>query len=220
VFKRLCAIDPSLKASGWVVFDIASEAPLRAGVISAMSAQVVLAKRLSDFQAQVESLYSDLEFGQDDIAILEGPAPLVLNPDSSMKVEQVRGIFESVARSRGVLVPGRINPRTVQSEILGLNGKQQKRSEVKDAARQVAERLYGAKLEEVASEEERKAALSQDIIDAALVGAVALSRIKLSGGSGTDLAAVLSSYGHGNRVGRRKRVRWTEANLKSLGNAR
>ncbi len=216
MFNRLCAIDPSLTSSGWVLFDVSSEKPIRAGTVCALSGSLELAIRLSDFQHQVQNLFEELMLGAEDIVILEAPAPLVLNPDSAMKVEQVRGIFESVARSRNVLVPGRINPRTVQSEMLGLRGKQAKRAVVKDCARQVVKRFYGDSLNELVGLVDNKQKLSQDIIDAALIGAVALSRVKMSGYSDENLIATLSSYSGNNRVSGRRKVRWTTNDIKVL----
>jgi hypothetical protein len=61
-------------------------------------------------------------------------ATTVRDPHNALKVETVRAMFESVARGRLVGVPGRINPRSVQFEVMGLSGKQLPRAEVKDMA--------------------------------------------------------------------------------------
>lgn len=138
----------------------------------------------------------------------------MLNPGSALKVEQVRSIFESVARSRGVIVPGRINPRTVQSELLGLRGKQLARKEVKLQARVVAERLYSNRLPQLDDELEDRSIsvrdLPQDIVDALLIGAVAVSKLQLAERLGTNVTDLLSSS-RSNSAGSRSSASWRRA---------
>lgn len=115
-----------------------------------------------------------------DVLLCEGPAPLVRNPQSALKVEGVRGIFEAVARAEGLLVPGRLNPRTVQTELLGMRGRQLARAEVKAWARATAMRLYGDVLQEMLGAPHERKTISQDILDALLIGTVAATRIQLA----------------------------------------
>lgn len=214
ISSKLLAIDPSLKASGWVLFDIQSETPISAGIISPPGPSLSLAERLLCLQADVNRLLNDLNMGENDFLICEGPAPLVLNPISSIKVEHVRGIFETVARSISITVPGRINPRTVQIELIGLKGRQIERKEVKRAAYSIAERLYGNKLKDLTSKPGAVRKISQDIIDAALIGTLAVSRIKMCERAGIS---VFTAFSEGNRSFKRsgrKGVRWQESDLK------
>ncbi len=204
--RYLLAVDPSLSASGWVWFDLCTERPLAAGVVTPPGPKYALADRLCAVQETVNLLYRQLGLSSVDIVVCEGPAPLVLNPESSLKVEQVRSIFESVARSTGAQVPGRLNPRTVQTELLGLRGKQLCRAEVKRSAREASRQLFGAALEKVYFESAgARRVLPQDVIDAALVGFVALSRVKLAVQCDRDLSVVFAGRLNGDSWGSRRR---------------
>ena len=190
--KRLLAIDPSLTASGWALFSVQGGELIAVGVIRPPGTSLPLPLRLDELQHSVAALYEELRIDAGDIVVCEGPAPLVRNPLSALKVEHVRSIFESVARARLASVPGRINPRTVQSELLGMRGKQIPRAEVKAWARETARRLFGEKLEKLAGAAflAARRPLSQDIIDAALIGTLALTRVQMALRCGQDLYAV------------------------------
>lgn len=187
---RLLAIDPSLTASGWALFSLASGKPQQAGVIHPPKSSYPLSYRLKKLQEEVEALLSELSFASSDILVCEAAATIIRNPLSAMKVERVRGIFETVARSNGCIVPGRINPRTVQSELLGMSGQQLPRKVVKEQARIVAEKLFP---QIVTSKDKNKAKLPQDVIDALLIGEVALGRIRIAGQTKSPLTAVFTS---------------------------
>ncbi len=195
--SRLLAIDPSLTSTGWALFSVADGNPTDIGLVKAATPKLVLSERLQKLQEEVEILLDSLRLGAGDILICEGPAHLVLNPQSAIKVEHVRGIFETTARSRRVVVPGRLNPRTVQSEILGLRGKQRPRAEVKASAQIVGDRLYGAFLRErllsnTADGMSKSGKISQDIIDALLIGTVAVARAKHCAQCSIDLLSAFS----------------------------
>ncbi len=175
-FKRLLAVDPSLASTGWVLFDLAKSKILSSGILSAFDAKMIFAKRLYFLQKDIDKLFDELKLGANDVLVCEGPAHLILNPQTALKVEHVRGIFETLARARSVEVPGRVNPRVIQSEILGLKGKQIERKEVKRVAREIALRLFGTQLE---GQESKSKVISQDIIDAALIGAFCITQIDL-----------------------------------------
>ena len=213
--SKLIAIDPSLTSSGWVVFDLNSERPLATGCIKAGPPSIPLASRLKEFQGEVEVMFSEQSLNLGDYLISEGPAPLVKNPDSATKVEQVRGIFETIARSSGLRVPGRINPRSIQSELLGLRGAQKNRDFVKDSARKVVSSLMGSKLAElegVAFEQ-----VSQDIVDAALIGVYAISRVKRAQASGFTVEELLQPKkpsARGSSARRGSGNRWSESDFK------
>ena len=212
--SKLLAVDPSLKASGWVLFDIENEMPVKAGIITPPGPGLSLAERLLCLQSDVVRLIQGLDLGQEDILVCEGPAPLVLNPMSSIKVEHVRGIFETVARSNSIIVPGRINPRTVQIELIGLRGRQIERKEVKRAARDISERLFGGLLSEISEMQGKNRQLSQDIVDAALIGVVAVSKIKMCQKIGID---IYSAFAEGNRSFKRssgRGIRWQDSDVK------
>ena len=179
--QKLLAIDPSLTASGWALFSIQTGLPISLGVISPPGTKVSLSIRMSILQDKVTELFSLIKMESGDILVCEGPAPLVHNPDSALKVERVRSIFESVARSIGVLVPGRLNPRTVQHELLGMSGVQLSRKIVKASARDIVFKLYNLDLKGLTRYvESKKKELTQDEIDALLIGSLAVSRVKMS----------------------------------------
>ena len=224
--RALLAIDPSLTATGWACFDLTTEDLRSCGVVSPPPPDLPLHYRLSVLQEGIEALSERLGIAGRDVVVCEGPAPLVKNPLSSLKVEQVRSIFEAVARRRGALVPGRLNPRSVHTELLGLSGKQLARNEVKAAARQAALRLYGDYFaKDLVSAQKRRGAstIPQDVIDALLIGALAMSRIRFANGSGSDLYAVFAERKLAVRsrsLGRRSRsknlARWEEQDLERV----
>lgn len=179
VSSRVIAIDPSLTQSGWAIFEAGKKNVHSWGVIKSLPANKPLSMRLKDIQTKISQLFINLEINKLDYLVCEGPAPISLNPASSIKVEQVRGIFEAVGRERGVTVLGRLNPRTIQSELLGISGKQIPRKEVKKIARAVLIQIFpkfansGIKLE-------------QDAVDAILIGILAEARISHSLKAGVD----------------------------------
>src|SRR5690606_567012 len=135
-YKRLLAVDPSLTCSGWALFELATARPgqgklVAVGKIRSLSPRVPLATRFSDLQRKIVGVYESLSLSGNDVLICESQTTM-RDPRAAFKVEQVRGIFETVARSRSLHVPGRINPRSVQSEVMGLRGKQLARAVVKD----------------------------------------------------------------------------------------
>ena len=183
----LFAVDPSLTCSGWALFSLNEKSPHAFGVFTPPGPKFALEFRLQTLQEEISSLFSDLSLGKGDYLVCEGPAPLVKNPQSSLKVERVRSIFETLAREREIKVPGRINPRTLQTELLGMRGQQLKRTEVKRWARDTVEKLYGANLNHLKTSGKLKKKIPQDIIDAILIGTIALSRIQISSQTGLPL---------------------------------
>lgn len=180
--RRLIAVDPSLTCSGWALFQLSQSLPggaslVAVGKIRSIGSSYPLATRLLDLQQKVEIVYENLGLCPNDVLICESQTTM-RDPRAAFKVEQVRGIFETVARSRSLQVPGRINPRSVQSEIMGLRGKQLERAIVKTTAIKVVSALYGSALEAIGFEPERKnLTRNQDIVDAILVGSLAVSRL-------------------------------------------
>lgn len=147
-----------------------------------------LAHRLLSLQAKIVKLFDTLELREGDILVCEA-ATTMRDPRAALLVEQVRGMFEVLARSRGVTVPGRINPRTVQFEVMGLRGAQGRREEVKRAALQVAKVLYGARLKALGFDldDGRSRKRHQDVVDALLVGSLAVSRVQGAWTTNSDL---------------------------------
>lgn len=190
--KLLLAVDPSLTRSGWALYTFSGGKPVAWGVITPPDNQVALSRRLDALQQSVGELLRTIALGDGDYLVCEGPAPLIKNPMSALKVEHVRGIFEAVARSRGVAVPGRLNPRTVQTELLGMRGKQLARREVKVWARATVERLFPGELKDLPVLGAKSSEVPQDVIDAVLIGMVALSRIDFGRRSGIDVSEVFS----------------------------
>ena len=216
----LIAIDPSLTASGWALFDLENGQPLALGLISPPGPEANLSRRLEELQREVSSLFLELALGAGDILVCEGPAPLVLNPDSAVKVEQVRSIFESVARTSRMLVPGRINPRTVQTEILSIKGRQLERRVVKACAREAVKKLYGPLLPGLkirCASRRKKGTLPQDIVDALLIGSLAVSRCQLARKLALEVDSLFDVRKQERVSIGKRRSRWTEKDLKKLG---
>lgn len=137
-----------------------------------------MATRLERLQGSIKKVISDLTLGGADVLVCEAPTTMK-DPLNAIKVEQVRGLFESSGRNLGVTVPGRVNPRSVQYEVMGLKGKQLGRTEVKAAAVRTVQYLYAPTLEGFgikATDEELKR--HQDIVDAILIGRFAVLKIQ------------------------------------------
>ncbi|MCC6933816.1 MAG: hypothetical protein IT292_11305 [Deltaproteobacteria bacterium] len=207
VNPKLLAVDPSLQSSGWVLFAIEDEAPLSWGVVADNNSKLPLAKRLLTIQERINDIFIDYCLGAKDILVCEGPAPITLNPSSATKVEHVRGIFETLARQHKLTVPGRLNPRTVQIELLGLKGRQLERKEVKQTARNLAQHLYGSKLTELlAGKDDKK--LRQDVIDALLIGTLAVAKINLCQRMKISLFDAFNEGERAFKAGSRRGISW------------
>jgi hypothetical protein len=222
--QKILAVDPSLRSTGWALFDFKTKNPLATGIIKSEDASIPLSERLRVLQNEIESLYTELNLVADDILVCEGPAPLVLNPHTALKVEHVRGIFETIARGKGINVPGRINPRTWQSELLGLRGPQLPRKEVKELSLLTAKRLF-PEMFAVKKVGEKEIQGIQDIADALLIGCLAKSKLEVAQRTGTELAAVFVKVGNGKkgtaisagaRRGGSRFSGWSEQALKKL----
>lgn len=171
---RILAVDPSLTSSGWALFE--KRRLLGVGHIKTRVGPI--APRLESIQGSVTELLSRCGLNHDSVVVCEDATAMV-DPSSALKLEQVRGIFECCARAQGATVPGRINPRSIQSALLGLRGTQLKREAVKAAAVEVVRYQYGEMLEQLnfsASIPHLKK--HQDICDAILVGHMVLLRIE------------------------------------------
>jgi Holliday junction resolvasome RuvABC endonuclease subunit len=179
---KLLAIDPSLTRCGWALFDCENAQPLLCDILDPPGTELALSVRYDILQQQVSELVDGLELSSGDFLITEGPAPLVKNPESALRVERVRSIFEAVGRSYSLRVAPRLNPRTVQSELLGLKGKQLPRKVVKEIAHETARQLYPNFFTE------RK--LSQDAVDALLIGSLAVARVQLHLKTGVELSSL------------------------------
>ncbi|MEZ4752709.1 MAG: hypothetical protein R3A13_00095 [Bdellovibrionota bacterium] len=96
-------------------------------------------------------------------------------------------MFETLARSMGIKVPGRINPRSVQFEVMGLKGKQVARDEIKIMASGAAKLMYGEALKSIGFTDLDNLENYQDVVDAILVGHLALTKIEASELAGISL---------------------------------
>ena len=209
-YKMLLAVDPSLTCSGWALFSPKNEQLLAVGKVRALPPKHALASRLSDLQKQIYELLKELKLSSNDVLVCEA-ATTIRDPRAAFIVEQVRTIFESVARSFRLTVPGRVNPRTVQYEIMGLRGKQVDRKTVKQTAIEVVGALYSVELKKLGLLNEKSSDLKkhQDIVDAMLIGRLVLSRLKDASLAGTSLEEMLSEN---ERAGMRSRRRWKYGN--------
>ena len=177
-FRYLLAVDPSLTCSGWALFRVGDGEVTSVGKIKGAPPSVPLTERLRAIQSTIETIFLKTGLGSQDLLVCEAPTT-VKDPHNALKVEQVRTIFESVARARSVTVPGRINPRSVQQEVMGLYGKQLRRAEVKATAVKTAEYLYSPALRRLGLMQEGiPLSRHQDIVDALLIGRLALIRLQ------------------------------------------
>ena len=196
---KLLAVDPSLTCSGWALFASHTERLLAVGSITTLGPEYSLAERLQRLQDNISVVFKQLNLGSGDFLICED-ATSMKDPLAVVKVEQVRGIFETLARSRKVTVPGRIHPRTIQNDLLGLRGKQLERHLVKQAACGTVMHLYGEALKGLNFEiSERNLTKNQDIVDAVLIGALSLSKIQEANRAGVSLDEHLQTGRRDNR---------------------
>lgn len=191
-YKRLIAIDPSLTCSGFAVFDLRKQDIITVGNIKSKK-DGSLSERLSDFQKKVLIFFDALKISSADILVCE-EATTIIDPRATLVVEQVRCIFEVLAREKKVLVPGRINPRTVQYEIMGLKGSQIDREHVKKIARDTVKAICADKLKNIGFlEKDILKKSNQDIIDAVLIGVLGVSRVQSAINSKVSLDTVFTS---------------------------
>jgi len=197
-FRSLLAVDPSLTCSGWALFSISDGRICSVGKVRSDPPPLTMGERLKSLQSRIESILERLKLGPEDLLVCEA-ATTVRDPHNALKVENVRSIFEAVARTRSISVPGRINPRSVQHEVMGLSGKQAARAEVKLAAQRTVEYLYAEDLGRLGFPGSGLGK-HQDIVDAILIGRLALTRIQSAQDGGLPLETV---FAHGEGQQRR-----------------
>lgn len=175
--RHLIAVDPSLTCSGWALFRLPSGTLLGVGKVKGPKPGPSMGIRLRDLQTSISRLLDDLTLKENDVLICEAPTT-VRDPRAAFLVEQVRCMFETLARERGLSVPGRINPRSVHVELLGLKGRQLSRDIVKAMSVRTVHQLHREDLERLgfgcALDHLEK---NQDIVDALLIGRLGISRI-------------------------------------------
>lgn len=198
--KRLLAVDPSLTCSGWALFSLKKGELLGVGNLRALASALPLATRLADLQQRVDNLVRDLKLGSGDVLVCEAPTTM-RDPRAALKVEQVRCIFESSARLRQLEVPGRINPRTVQHAQMGLRGPQLARPIVKANAVSTVQLGFGEALKRIGfASDERNLKRYQDIVDAVLLGSLAVTWITCADRSGIERAEYFEESRRSRRV--------------------
>jgi len=176
--RHLLAVDPSLTCSGWALFRVIDCSIIGIGNIRSLSADHVLPDRLRDLQGKVLQTLERCDIGSSDVVVCEMQTTM-RDPSAATKVEQVRAIFEVLSRVRGAQVPGRINPRSVHNELLGMRGAQRSRALVKASAVQVARSLFGQQLAAIGFDPSvSHLQRNQDIVDALLIGHVAVTRVR------------------------------------------
>lgn len=211
-YRYVIAIDPSLTCSGWALFRVIDEKLLAIGKLRSLPATTNLSIRLSDLQSRIRAVLKNFKLGRSDILVCEGETTMK-DPRAAIRVERVRGIFETVARDFNVTVPGRINPRTVQSELMGIKGRQPKREIVKGHAVQIVATLFKAALNELGFDcDPDNLKRNQDIVDALLIGTLALSRIR-SCRDGITVEEIFTT----TRQRKRSRKDWGSGGDNSLG---
>lgn len=204
-YRYLMAIDPSLTCSGWALLSVAKGEVLAVGKIKSDPPSVPLATRLEKLQGNIGKIFSNLTLGDSDVLVCEAPTTMK-DPHNAIKVEQVRGLFESAGRQRGVTVPGRVNPRSVQYEVIGLKGKQMPRLEVKAAAVRTVQYLYATELQKLGLDvTESSLKKHQDIVDAVLIGRFALLKVQGALDAAQPLESVFETQMKQNRASWRVR---------------
>ncbi|MCB0318530.1 MAG: hypothetical protein KDD56_07215 [Bdellovibrionales bacterium] len=203
--SRLMAIDPSLTCSGWALFCIDSKKLLGVGRVKSIKSSNPFNIRVADLQKKIIEILKSIDFNSNDVLISEAPTS-IKDPDAAIKVEQVRSIFETVARTFNANVPGRINPRSVQTEVIGLSGKQVVREEVKSHAVGTARFIYSKELIKIGFSDLDNLAAYQDIVDALLIGHLALSKIEAAKSAGVLLEEFLEPERRKNSSRRRLRA--------------
>ena len=194
------AIDPSLTCSGWALFSIENGNFAAVGKIKSLSAEVPLADRLKDLQDKIAGTFDQVGLARDDVLICEAPTTMK-DPRAAFKVEQVRGIFETLARNRNLTVPGRINPRSVHFEVMGLRGKQLQRATIKDMASRVVHSLFEGPLTDMGFDiSPHSLSKHQDIVDAILIGSLGVTWIKAAQVAG----GTLESYFESRKIQKRR----------------
>lgn len=202
-YHRLLAVDPSLTCSGWALFSIDGKRLLAVGKIKSDPPSYALPFRLVRLQERIAALFDRLQLDERDVLVCEGPTS-IKDPHNALKVEHVRSIFEILGRSRAVSVPGRVNPRSVQFEVMGLHGKQIPRKEVKATAIQTVRYLFKQDLERLGLIGDSNCSLQkhQDIVDAILVGRFAMTRFQAAREGCFSLEEMF------NQSGKQSRVSW------------
>ncbi len=191
---RLLAVDPSLTCSGWALFVVEGERLAAVGKIRSLPPGIPMARRLKDLQEKVASCLEELCLGAGDFLICEAPTTM-RDPRAALLVEQVRCVFETLGRSRSIEVPGRVNPRTVHREIMGLKGKQLPRVAVKGIAAHMVNSLYRTELKKMGFPLDVHALKKhQDVFDAILLGNVALTRLRSARGAGMGADEVFEAF--------------------------
>ena len=195
---KLLAVDPGLSTCGWALFSLDTALPLRVGTLSPPDRRELMPTRLKFLQRGAGVILEKTGLGQGDFLVCEGAAHVALNPRTSLLLEQVRTLFETLARGCGAAVPGRVNPRSVQHQLLGARGKQLRRDCVKALGKRAALQLYGELLSSleytrISCSKSRTGRVEQDIFDALLVGTVAAVKIKQCFSSGLDVDVAFSS---------------------------
>lgn len=190
---KLLAVDPSLTCTGWALFSVEKERLLGVGKVRTLSPNYSMAERLENLQLRVSEMIKHLGLGGSDILICEAQTTM-RDPAAAFKVEYVRGIFEGVGRTFGIQVPGRLNPRTVHKEVMGMSGKQLPRAIIKESAVRTVASLFSDRLKTLGFETELTSLKRhQDIIDAILVGVVGLSRIRSASAASIPLSKMFEN---------------------------
>lgn len=204
-YRYLLAVDPSLTCSGWVLFRVRDGDVASAGTIKSAPPSVPMAERLRGVQSNIETVLQRLNLGSDDVLVCEAPTTMK-DPHNAFKVEQVRSMFESVARMRQITVPGRVATRSVHFEIMGLVGKQLPRAEIKASAVRTAEYLYSEPLKRLGLlREDVPLKKHQDIVDALLIGRLTLSRIYAARDAQVPLESMFQAQARTSRASWRVR---------------
>ncbi len=211
---RLLAVDPSLSCSGWALFDVSTARLMGVGKVRSLPPTSTLAMRLSDLQRKIVALFDRFTLGQSDLLVCEAETTMK-DPRAMIKQERVRGVFETVARERQLLVPGRMNPRTVQSELMGLKGAQAPRAVVKECALHTAKALFGKALTGMGFETSlQHLKRHQDIVDALLIGNLALTRVHAARVAGISLDELFEARRWRRRT---SRAGWGKGEANSFG---
>lgn len=129
--SKVFSVDPSVSSLGWAIMQVSGRL-VDAGVLK-YSSKNSICERIQFILREVNDLIQYYKLGPTDYCVLESSAGII-NPRSFLALERVRSSVEALAIIKGLRVIGRINPRSLQSKMLGLK-KMEKRDFVKSAIR-------------------------------------------------------------------------------------
>ncbi|MCS6961758.1 MAG: crossover junction endodeoxyribonuclease RuvC [Deltaproteobacteria bacterium] len=182
--QKVLAVDPSSSSLGWAIIDT-REIPLDAGVFY-YNTDISISNRVKHIVNEIKHIIDCYNLKRGDYFVVESSAGCI-NPRTFLILERIRGAGEAVALLNGLTVLGRINPRSIHVNLLGIK-KSLARVFVKSAIRSYVEKQFSAFLKSAEIEVIPK---NQDVFDALLLGYYFVRILKMCNNGG-DVSAYLT----------------------------